>query len=113
MSYAQSNLIIRNSDEFIGLGTGMMSWRTSLIGRSARRDGCVPNCFNFQLQKSPTPNFDEKCGNLADISKGFSQTGMCEFESSRPSQAFRVSENFLLSMRKARQLPAFLIAKSL
>jgi hypothetical protein len=52
-------------------------------------------------------------GNSPDISKGFFQSGMCEFESSEVSQAFRVSENFLLWMRKARQMPAFLIAKSL
>ena len=38
---------------------------------------------------------------------------MRRFESSRPSQAVRVSENFLLWMRKARQTRAFLVANSL
>src|ERR1700692_4080679 len=69
--------------------------------------------FSFQLQKSPTPNFEEKSGNSPDISKGISQSGMCKFESSEVSQAFRVSENFLLWMRKARQMRAFLIGTSL
>jgi hypothetical protein len=35
------------------------------------------------------------------------------FESSRPSQAVLYLENFLSSMRKARQMRAFLIANSL
>jgi hypothetical protein len=38
--------------------------------------------LSFQLQKSPTPNFEGKCGNSPDISKGISQSGMCKFESS-------------------------------
>jgi hypothetical protein len=59
------------------------------------------------------PDFGEMWGNSPDISKGISQTGMCEFESSEVSQAVRVSENFLLSMKKARKTRAFLIAISL
>jgi hypothetical protein len=43
--------------------------------------------LSFQLQKSPTPNFEEKCGNSSDISKGISQSGMCKFESSEVSHA--------------------------
>jgi hypothetical protein len=69
--------------------------------------------LSFQLQKSPTPNFEEKCGNSPDISKDISQSGMWRFESSQVSQAFRISENFLLWMKKARQMRAFLIANSL
>jgi hypothetical protein len=38
---------------------------------------------------------------------------MRRFESSRTSHAFRVLENYLLWMRKARQTWAFLIANSL
>jgi hypothetical protein len=44
--------------------------------------------LSLQLQKSPTPDFEEKCGNSPDISKGISQMGMCKFESSKVSQAF-------------------------
>jgi hypothetical protein len=49
-------------------------------------DGCVSRMLGFQLQKSPTPNLEEKCGNSPDISKGISQSGICEFESSKVSQ---------------------------
>jgi hypothetical protein len=34
------------------------------------RDGCVSRMLSLQLQKSPTPDFEEKCGNSPDISKG-------------------------------------------
>jgi hypothetical protein len=51
------------------------------------RDGCVSSMLSLQLQKSPTPNFEEKCGNSPDISKGISQSGMCKSESSQVSQA--------------------------
>jgi hypothetical protein len=37
--------------------------------RQESRDGCVSGMLSFQLQKSPTPNFEEKCGNSSDISK--------------------------------------------
>jgi hypothetical protein len=53
------------------------------------RDGCISRMLSLQLQKSPTPDFEEKCGNSPDISKGIFQLGMCKFESSRPSQAVR------------------------
>src|ERR1700726_1192754 len=56
------------------------------------RDGCASSVLSLQLQKSPTPDFEEKCGNSPDISKGISQSGMCEFESSVVSQAVRGSE---------------------
>jgi hypothetical protein len=52
-------------------------------------------------------------GNSLDISKGFFKAGMCEFESSEVSQAFRVLENFLFRVRKPRQMRAFLIVDSL
>src|ERR1700682_4587429 len=55
--------------------------------RQESRDGCVSGMLSLQLQKSPTPNFEEKCGNSSDISKGISQSGMCKFESSEVSQA--------------------------
>src|ERR1700736_475361 len=41
------------------------------------------------------------------------RSGMREFESSHSSQAVLFLENFLSSMRKARQMRAFLIANSL
>jgi hypothetical protein len=63
--------------------------------------------------KVSNPNFAKKSRNSPDISKGISQSGMYKFESSQVSQAFRVLENFLLWMRKARQMRAFLIANSL
>jgi len=43
--------------------------------------------LSLQLQKSPTPDFEEKCGNSPDISKGISQLGIYKFESSEVSQA--------------------------
>src|ERR1700730_7228350 len=49
--------------------------------------------LSFQLQKSPTPNFEGKCGNSPDISKGISQSGMCKFESSEVSQAVTQHES--------------------
>lgn len=64
--------------------------------KSESRDACVSQMLSLQLQKSPTPDFEEKCGNSADVSKGISQLGMCKFESSEVSQAVRVSENFFL-----------------
>jgi hypothetical protein len=63
----------------------------AVSGRSS--DGCVSRMLSLQLQKSPTPDFEEKCGNSPDISKGISQLGMCKFESSEVSQAVRRSEN--------------------
>jgi hypothetical protein len=57
--------------------------------------------------------FRGKEGNSPDISMGFFQLGMCEFDPSQVSQAFRISENFLLWMKKARQMRPFLIANSL
>jgi hypothetical protein len=39
--------------------------------------------LSLQLQKSPTPDFEEKCGNSPDISKGIFQSGMSKFESSQ------------------------------
>jgi hypothetical protein len=50
------------------------------------RDGCVSRLLSLQLQKSPTPDFEEKCGNSPDISKAISQLGICKFESSGVSQ---------------------------
>jgi hypothetical protein len=52
--------------------------------------------LSLQLQKSPTPDFEEKYGNSPDISKGISQLGMCKFESSQVSQAVRRSEKLSL-----------------
>jgi hypothetical protein len=51
------------------------------------RDGCVSKMLSLQLQKSPTPDFEEKCGNSPDISKSISQFGIYKFESSEVSQA--------------------------
>jgi len=36
-------------------------------------NGCVSRMLSLQLQKSPTPDFEEKCGNSPDISEGISQ----------------------------------------
>jgi hypothetical protein len=44
--------------------------------------------------KVSNPDFEEKCGNSPDISKGISQSGMCKFESSRVSQAVGLFENW-------------------
>src|ERR1700676_4362550 len=68
---------------------------------------------NLQLQKSPSRVFGQNSGNSADISKAFFEMGIWKLESSQVSQAVCVSENFLLRMRKARQMRAFLIANSL
>jgi len=57
--------------------------------------GAVSGMLSFQLQKSPTPNFEEKCANSSDISKGISQSGMCKFESSEVSQAVTQPERVL------------------
>jgi hypothetical protein len=56
------------------------------------RDGCVSRMLSLQLQKSPTPDFEEKCGNSPDISKGISQLGIYKFESSEVSQPVRRME---------------------
>jgi hypothetical protein len=48
----------------------------------------VPRMLSLQLQKSPTPDFEEKCGTSPDNSKGIFQSGMCKFESFQVSQAF-------------------------
>jgi hypothetical protein len=55
--------------------------------KSESRDGCVSRILSLQLQKSPIPDFEEKCGNSSDISKGISQLGMCKFESSEVGPA--------------------------
>jgi hypothetical protein len=46
------------------------------------RDGCVSRMLSLQLQKSPTPDFEGKCGHSPDISKGISQLGIYNFDSS-------------------------------
>jgi hypothetical protein len=56
------------------------------------RDGCVSRMLSLQLQKSPTPDFEEKCGNSPDISEGISQLGIYKFESSEVSQQVRQLE---------------------
>jgi hypothetical protein len=48
--------------------------------------GYVSRMLSLRLQKSPTPDFEEKCGNSIDISKGISQSGMSKFESSQVMQ---------------------------
>jgi hypothetical protein len=55
-------------------------------------DGCVSRMLSLQLQKSPTPDFEEKCGNSPDTSKGISQLGMCKFESSEVKLAVQLAE---------------------
>jgi hypothetical protein len=75
--------------------------------RQETRDGCVSGILSFQLQKSPTPNFEEKCGNSPDISKGISQSGMCKFESSQVSQAVRRSWNRLRTIAEKAAIGGF------
>jgi hypothetical protein len=53
------------------------------------RDGCVSRDAQLTAAKSPTPDFQEKCGNCPDISKGISQSGIYRFESSEVSHALR------------------------
>ena len=67
-------------------------------------DGCVSRMLSLELQKSPTPDFEEKCGNSPDISKGISQLGMCKFESSQVSQLLQCSEGPRLNREKPGQL---------
>src|ERR1700733_11291422 len=62
---------------------------------------------SLQLQKSPTRDFEEKCGNSPDISKGIPQLGMYKFESSRPSQAVRKPEKVPLKAEKGPLLAGF------
>jgi hypothetical protein len=62
---------------------------------------------NFQLQKSPSRVFGQNSGNSADISKAFFEMGISKFESSQVSQAFRVSENFLLWQQKGPPMAGF------
>jgi hypothetical protein len=45
----------------------------------------------LRAAKVSNPILEEKSGNSADISKGISKTGMCEFESSQVSQAVRTT----------------------
>jgi len=71
------------------------------------RDGCVSRMLSLQLQKSPTPDFEEKCGNSPDISKGISQLGIYKFESSEVSQAVRRSEKVPLILAERPPMAAF------
>jgi hypothetical protein len=63
--------------------------------------------LSFQLQKSPTPDFEEKRGNSPDISKGISRSGMCKFESSQVSQAVRRLEISPSEMPKGPPMAGF------
>jgi hypothetical protein len=65
------------------------------------RDGCVSRMLSLQLQKSPTPDFEEKCENSPDISKGISQLGIYKFESSEVSQPVWQLEIVLTQMGEA------------
>jgi hypothetical protein len=57
--------------------------------------------LRLQLQKSPTANFEEKCGNSLDISKGISQSGIWKFESSKVSQAVTQPSIALLKIEES------------
>jgi hypothetical protein len=56
------------------------------------RDGRASSIAQLTAAKVSNPKFRGKVGNSLDISKGICQSGMCKFESSRPSQAVRRSE---------------------
>jgi hypothetical protein len=71
------------------------------------RDACVSRILSLQLQKSPPPNLEEKCGNSPDISKGISRMGMCKFESSQGSQAVPEAEIDTLKREKSPLLAGF------
>jgi len=64
--------------------------------------------FSFRLQKSPSRIFGGKRGNIPDISKGISQSGMCRFESSKVSQAARPNGRLRRFVEKGSYLLAFL-----
>ena len=72
------------------------------------RDGCVSRMLSLQLQKSPTPDFEEKCGNSPDISKGISQLGIYKFESSEVSQAVQGLAIVCNLRLTGPEIPAFL-----
>jgi hypothetical protein len=57
---------------------------------------CCPSIHSWQLQKSPSRISGQNSANLLNISKVFFGTVIWKFESSKVSQAVRVSENFLL-----------------
>ena len=67
----------------------------------------MPRMLSLQLQKSPTPDFEEKCGNSPDISKGISQSGMCKFESSQVSQPVTASEELAVWMAERPTIGGF------
>src|SRR5712664_1970540 len=71
------------------------------------RDGCVSRMLSLQLQKSPTPDFEEKCGNSPDISKGISQLGIYKFESSEVSHAFRPPDRLTNRRENRPEIRAF------
>src|ERR1700733_11843458 len=75
--------------------------------RPESRDGCVSRMCSLQLQKSPTADFEQKCGNSSDISKGIPQLGMCKFESSQVSQAVRRSARLPKKREIGPEIPAF------
>jgi len=63
--------------------------------------------LSLELQKSLTSDFEEKCGNSPDISKGISQLGMYKFESSQVSQAVPRPELPPLKEEKSPLLAGF------
>src|ERR1700716_2850790 len=68
--------------------------------RPESRDGCVSRMLSLELQKSPTPDFEEKCGNSPDISKGISQLGIYKFESSEVKLAVKFAKFSPLAHRR-------------
>jgi hypothetical protein len=68
--------------------------RTGEKHRSTRQSISEVSAFKIRslwLQKPPSSHFGERAENSPDISMGFFQLGMCEFDPSRPSQPFRRS----------------------
>jgi hypothetical protein len=57
--------------------------------------------------KVSDPDSEEICGNSTDISKGFFQSGMCEFESSEVSQAVWRSEKMSLILAESPPMAGF------
>jgi hypothetical protein len=101
-------IILRGVGEFDSTGirpSSLLKWLNSLyrpaVPEGIRGAGSLRRFSGPSVGASPS-------GKAVDF-----DSTMRRFESSRPSQAFRVSENFLLWMRKARKTRAFLIANSL
>jgi hypothetical protein len=81
--------------------------RSSGQGRRFRTRSTMFPSVGRIVPKVSGPDFRVFARNSPDISKGICELGMCEFETSQVSQAFRVSENFLLGLQKGPPMAGF------